>query len=356
MKLLHCADLHLDAPFAGQPEPQAAFLKNELLAMPEKIARLCLAEKCDLMLLSGDIFDGPYTRRSLDALTAALALVQVPVFIAPGNHDFCGGASPWLSEVFPENVHIFTRAVMDSVSLPELDCRVYGAGFVSMDCPPLLEGFTARQTERYAIGVLHGDPTRGDSPYCPVSTAQIRGSGLQYLALGHIHMAGSVQAGGTLCAWPGCPMGRGFDETGEKGVYLVDIGQTVTATFVPMDGPVFYDLETPAGADPVLALERVLPSSGSRDFYRITLTGEAEQPDLPRLEAEFARIPNLFLRDATLPPVDPWAEAGSDSLAGVYFRILQNALEGRDAETQKRITLAAKLSRQILDGQEVTLP
>ena len=35
----------------------------------------------------------------------------------------------------------------------------------------------------------------------------------------HTHRFGGVQrAGGTVYAWPGCMEGRGFDETGEKGV------------------------------------------------------------------------------------------------------------------------------------------
>ena len=356
MKLLHSADLHLDAPFASLPPEQAAALKKALLEIPGQLVRLCRQEDCRMMLLSGDLFDGPYTRQSLEALRDALAGAGVPVFVAPGNHDFCGGESPWLSESWPENVHIFTKPAITSLALPELDCRVYGGGFASMDCPGLLAGFRAEGGERYAIGVLHGDPTRTDSPYCPVTAAQVQESGLDYLALGHIHKGGSFRAGGTLCAWPGCPMGRGFDETGVKGALIVTLEESAEARFVPLDTPRFHDLEAEAGADPAAALAALLPPAGSRDFYRVTLTGESSGVDTEALLSRFSAFPNLRLRDQTTAPVDLWANAGADTLEGVYFQILRDAMEGQEEPVRRRIALAAKISRQILSGQEVVLP
>ena len=160
MKILHSADWHLDSPLQGHTTEQTALLRRALLAIPGKIAALCRAEKCDMMLLSGDLFDGPYTADSLNALRDALSEVAVPVFIAPGNHDYLGADSPWLTQSWPENVHIFTQPVLTAMEGP--GCTVYGAGFTSMDCPSLLEGFHAE--EKNALCVLHGDPTQVSSP------------------------------------------------------------------------------------------------------------------------------------------------------------------------------------------------
>ena len=88
MKILHSADIHLDAPFAGRTAEAADFLRRELLAVPGKLADLCVAEGCNLVLLSGDLFDGAYSRESYRALYTALERMGVPVFISPGNHDF----------------------------------------------------------------------------------------------------------------------------------------------------------------------------------------------------------------------------------------------------------------------------
>ena len=89
MKILHSADWHLDAAFTGRSPETVARLKQELLRVPGKIASLCREHNCDLMLLSGDLFDGEWTAQGVHALKTALSEAAVPVFISPGNHDFC---------------------------------------------------------------------------------------------------------------------------------------------------------------------------------------------------------------------------------------------------------------------------
>lgn len=356
MKVLHSADWHLDSPLTGRTSEQTELLRGELLRLPGKVVNAAREENCDLMLLAGDLFDGAYSRQSLDALRNALEDAAIPVFITPGNHDPVGSASPWTAESWPENVHIFTGESVRSVSLPELDCRVYGAAFENTFAPSLLEGFRASQEERYAVGVLHGDPTRADSPYCAVSAVQAAESGLDYLALGHIHKRGEFLAGRTLCAWPGCPMGRGYDETGEKGVLIAELGEAVSCRFLALDTLRFFDLECPAGENPFAALAAFLPPVGNQDFYRITLTGESGNVDVDALLAAYCAFPNLELRDRTVLPLDVWGTAGEDTLEGIYFGLLKASMEGQDEKTAERIALAAKISRKILSGQEVRLP
>lgn len=351
MKILHAADLHLGTPFTGRSEEAVRTLKKALLDVPQKIVQLCKVHNCDLLLLSGDLFDGVADAESLAALKSALAQTDVPTFISPGNHDFCNSDSPWLRETWPKHVHIFTKPAMESIALPELDCRIYGAGFTSMDCPSLLDHFRAAGSETYHIATLHGDPLQKNAPYNPITQAQVANSGLHYLALGHLHTKGQFTAGDTLCAWPGSAMGRGYDETGDRGLYLVTIADDVRAEFIPLDNPRFYDLESEVLSTPAEALQAVLPPVGNEDFYRITLTGEAEPFDLAALQ--LPQFPNLELRDRTTPPADLWAVMAEDSLEGMYFSMLHDALEGEDGETA---LLAAKISRRLLDGREVALP
>ena len=351
MKILHSADLHLDTPFIGKSAQQAQFLREQLRAVPDQLARLCRQELCDLVLLSGDLFDGPWTRESLDSLRYALEDCAVPVFISPGNRDYVNPNSPYRTEHWPSNVHIFQRPRIESCLLEELDCRVYGAGYRSADCGSLLDGFRREHDARYHIGVLHGDPTRADSPCCPVTADQVLRSGLDYLALGHIHKSGQFWQGRTLCAWPGCPMGRGFDETGTKGALLVTVRGDAQVRFVPLDTPRFFE-ETASTA----TLPQLLSSVGFRDFYRITLTGEGNQPPLSALYERYSNFPNLELIDHRSAPSALWSQVDTDTLEGVYFRILQDAFKASDPETGQIIELAAQLSWQILNGQEVVLP
>jgi len=355
LKLLHSADWHLDSPFASFSEEQRRFLRRQQLLIPGKIAELCTREGCDLVLLAGDLFDTEATRESIDAVKRGLERCGVPVFVSPGNHDYVCPGSPWLEEAWPDNVHVFTGG-LESVAVERLNCRVWGGAFHSMDCPPLLEGFRAECRELYAVALLHGDPTQASSPYNPVTAAQVRASGLDYLALGHIHRAGSFRAGAALCGWPGCPMGRGWDETGDKGVYLVSLeGERAELRSVSLDLPRFLERNADISRGAQEALEAILPPGASADFYRVTLTGQGGA-DLPSLLRAFSHIPNLTLTDRTEPPLDIWGEEGSDTLEGTYFRLLKEQLDGADPQTARRIRLAAELSRRLLEGREVVLP
>ena len=356
MKILHSADWHLDAPLTGRTEQQAAFLRREMGKIPGKIADLCRKEDCRMLLLSGDLFDGAYTKESYRAVYDALEELAIPVFIAPGNHDYCRPSSVYVAERWPENVHIFTHPVMEQVYLEELDCMVYGAGYDAMDCPALLEDFRASGKGKWHIGVLHGDATTAASPYCPVSAQQVRASGLDYLALGHIHKGGSFRSGESFCAWPGCPMGHGYDESGIKGVILLELEEKLEAKVLPLDTPRFYDETVEVGDDAAKALTSLLPGIETQDFYRVTLEGYADGVDMEALTAQFSHIQNLELRDKTIPETALWGSVGEDSLEGMYFGILKDAMDTDSERLQRCVKLAARISRQILDGQEVRLP
>ena len=100
----------------------------------------------------------------------------------------------------------------------------------------------------------------------------------------------------------------------------------------------------------------MLPGMESGDFYRITLTGYSAGVDLKQIREEFSYIQNLILRDETRPEMDLWSGLGEDTLEGVFFGLLHNMSESESETLSRRAKLAARISRQILDGQEVKLP
>ena len=356
IRILHTADWHIDAPLRSFTDHQRRELRASLLELPGKIADLCIREGCDLVLLAGDVFDGPYSREGYEAVYRALERMEVPVFIAPGNHDPYRDLSPWVRESWPENVYLFRRQELSSFAIRELDCRVYGAAYTASECPGLLEHFHADCAEAHALLVLHGDPTDPRSPYCPVTSAQIRDSGLDYAALGHIHAQGRFQAGAGLCVWPGCPMGKGFDETGIKGVCIAEIEDSVSVRFLAVEGPRFYDYTVPALADPAEAVGVLLPPQGSRDHIRVRLTGETAAGATDGLALGFADWPNLTILDETTVPGNVWDRAGEDTLTGLFFRILRDGAKESDPDTAATLELAARIGRKILEGREVELP
>ncbi len=358
VKILHCADLHLGSLFGGVSGDTAQVLTQRQRELPSLLARLCRQENCDMVLLSGDLFDGQVTESVLKDTVRWLERMEVPVCIAPGNHDYIAPDSPYERTAWPSNVHIFKRSQMESVSVPRLDIRVWGAGFSSMDCSGLLEGFRASGKEKYQVGVLHGDPTSAQSPCCPVTRGQVRDSGLHYLALGHIHKAGRFTAGNTLCAWPGCPMGRGFDETGVKGAFVVTLSEgEPELRFFDLGQGRFEDIEVNIGEDPLEDILGALPGDTREDVYRITLTGTGEKPDLAALKEKLREsFLELILEDETRRPADLWENAGQDTLEGQLFALLRDAAQTASPENKKVILLSAEITRRLLNGEVVELP
>ena len=195
--------------------------------------------------------------------------------------------------------------------------------------------------------VLHGE-VGGQGRYGPVDPADIAASGLAYLALGHVHACSGLQrTGETFWAYPGCPEGRGFDETGEKGVLAVTVadGGAVSARLVPLARRRYEIVEADVtGAESAeTALRSVLPAAPSEDCCRIVLTGRRDfpAPDLAALTA--LAEPFYFsvsLRDRTAEKRDLWVRAGEDSLTGLTLRALE-ALEGEERDLAARFALAA---------------
>lgn len=353
IKILHAADFHLDSAFASLPPEKAAARRREQRAALEQLAALC--DGCDLVLLSGDLFDSARVYRdTLDALKRFFAAVQAEIFIAPGNHDWLAEGSPYLTEDWGERVHIFKSDTVERVRLDA--CDVYGAAFTAQEMPPLLDGFHVADPDRLNLMVLHGE-LQANSVYNAVSAEAIAASGLDYLALGHIHKAEARMFGRTLCAWPGCLMGRGFDECGEKGVYRVTADKNgVQTEFVPLRTRKYEILSVEAGDDPLAAIEAALPADTENDCYRILLNGESDAVDLSALEAALApRFYSLSVRDRTRPKQALWAAAGDDTLRGHFLRELKEQYDTADEDLRRKLAAAAKLGTALMDGREAAL-
>ncbi len=360
LKFIHAADFHLDSVFAALPPGRAAERRRESRELAFRLADYVNGHGVQLVLLAGDLFDSasPY-RETGEALAEALGRMKARVFAAPGNHDWYGPGSPWLTERWPENVHIFRESVMTSVDVPELGVTVSGAAFTGPEQgESFLRGFTAPRNGRFQIGLLHGEAEAAEGRYNPIRREEIDASGLDYLALGHIHKRGEGKSG-VPCAWPGCIEGRGFDELGEKGFYegLADGGR-VSLSFVPFARRRYEVLEVDVtGKNPRTAVEAALPEDTRGDLYRILLTGEAGQggADAKALKTALAeRFYALEVRDHTRVAADDWARSGEDSLRGLFLRELRRRWDAAgDSAEQEVITRAVRFGLAALDHRDL---
>lgn len=375
MKLLHASDLHLDSPFTGLTPEQAMTRRAELRRIPARLAELARRERVDLLLLPGDLFDGERVYpETIQSLTEALASLDIPVFIAPGNHDCYHSRSPYAVNRWPDHVHIFTAPELRAVELPRLNCVVHGCAFTSPyreDSP--LTGFSAPDDGRLHLLCLHSEIAPAGR-YAPIAPKELAASNIRYAALGHVHTASSGTEGHTLWAYSGCPEGRGFDESGPKGVLLVSFDEPAALVINSPDGPsAAFSAGSPPAAVSFLPLcqreyrieavdvsdfPSVLPQEPSPDLVRFLLRGERARPlDLAALTAQAA--PHFFhveLRDETTLPQDLWARADEDSLTGLFLREMRRQLDAAPADQRETVILAARFGLAALEGGEDIRP
>lgn len=236
MKFVHAADLHLDSPY------KSILSLNE--ALGEALRRLgnlafdnliqyCIEKQLDFLLIAGDSFDS--ASGSLAAQHRFLKGMDqldkngIEVYLICGNHD---PETQWSTSFqLPSNVHRFGSKSVERLDFKSGDlwrASIYG---VSFDKREVYENW-AKQFQRedkvpFAIGMLHGSlgGRTGHEPYCPFSLEDLRISGMDYWALGHIHKREVVLPSDPVAIYPGNLQGRHFNESGAKGCYLVEVDQ-----------------------------------------------------------------------------------------------------------------------------------
>ena len=365
-QFIHAADFHLDSAFGALTARQAAARRRESRETAFRLANYVNGHGIGLVLLAGDLFDsGSAFRETGEQLAQALGQMQAKVFIAPGNHDWIGPGSPWLTVNWPENVQIFRENAMTAVDLPEWNLTIHGAAFTGPEqAAGLLTGFAAPEDGRVHIGLLHGEIDPAEARYDPIRREEIAASGLHYLALGHIHKrAEPVTLGKTLCAWPGCPEGRGFDECGEHGFVLLEIdGQTrqCRRRFIPIARRQIYAVDIDVtGCNSTMDMAERIEAELQAHAYpqtslmKFVLVGELDvecEKNIDYLVKQFEPY-FYFLKiyDETGFHVDYKAFARDVSLKGEFVRTVMK--EETLSEEEKAEII--RYGIQILAGEEV---
>ncbi|MBQ3181807.1 MAG: DNA repair exonuclease [Clostridia bacterium] len=351
-KIIHCADVHFDSVMSGIKDSKKVNIRREDMRKTfQKI--IALAMDSDILLISGDLFDAKKVSKStLEFIKGEfLKIPEVAVFIVAGNHDYLGETSVYKTFDFGKNVHIFGTQ-MECVELA--DCDVYGISFKTPnDEREMLSGFSVKNPDKINICLMHANLSGND--YNPIKISDIEKSGLDYLALGHIHKASEIKkANSTYYAYCGCPEGRGNDETGEKGVYKIELikGNILASEFIPVATRMYIDEEIDISGtgnyDEII--ERILTKyKGEKHLYRFTLTGSCDFFIDTEVIEEKIEAFSLTVRDKTTPSVDLCELAKEFSLKGLFVRF---ALENKNNLTEEEFNDAIKSGLYYIEKEE----
>lgn len=233
MRFIHAADLHIDSPLLGLEAYEGAPVERLREATREafsSLVSLAIDQSVDLVILAGDLFDGPWKDMKTGLWTAgqfqrlAAANDGIPVYMLRGNHDAKSEVRKTLA--WPENVHEFSVRRPQTFKLEDLDVALHGQGFAEREVPDdLTDNYPAPVEGMFNVGVLHTSLTGSSvhDTYAPTSPQQLATLGYDYWALGHIHQRDLVRDSSPVIAFSGNPQGRHINEPGAKGCWLVGV-------------------------------------------------------------------------------------------------------------------------------------
>lgn len=347
MKIIHCSDLHLDADLRSRFDAgSAADRRAELMNTFRRLCRQAREFHARAVLICGDLFDtdtpSPSAVRAVEDLV--LTYSEILFFCLRGNHD--SRSVLFRTREMPGNLRLFDDrwTVWELESGPEEQrfaeqrkiCIIGKKADDGLFTPPPLD------PSNLNIVMLHGQIREGMSASDPetVPLGALRGIGIDYLALGHLHSYRSfpLDQRGTA-AYSGCLEGRGFDECGECGFVLLDTDTPsgrIRSRFIPFASRSLYRVSCDVSrcvsdAEVYERISSALSSSPAqaRDLVRLELTGNLEyncSPDPALIRAEWEDGYHYFdCVDNTVPVVHSEDFLCDATLKGEFVRIVSAA-------------------------------
>lgn len=390
IKIFHCGDIHLDAPFSGVSPTESNRRRVSLLDRFAEMMRFANDNRADLVVIAGDLFDSGYAQPStVKAVSDLLKDLRCPVVITPGNHDPYDKESVYKTAQFPENVHIFSSEELSRIDFDEIGVSVCGYAFTSSSHQerPLKEQTSALLSSKNVnILCAHTDIYTPNSTYAPISAAELEESGFLYAALGHIHKTPEMlKFGDCYASYCGFAEGRGFDECGAGGAWLININNSYFPAKVDAERVCVsrsrYEVKTVdiTGAesdstaasmiDKVLAEDSRIPigdPTSDADCHRkdgeavvrIILKGELPMTYSPltgAIEKLLRAHCRVEIRDCTLPIYDASYLEKNMTVKGEFYRMLLPMLSNGTAEEKQTAALALRYGLCAMSGQDIVI-
>ena len=371
MKIIHCADIHLDSKMsANLTKEKARERKTELLTTFQNMVAYGAEQGVAAIIIAGDLFDTKNV--SATARNVVKDLIQghpqIAFYYLQGNHDE-GSFTSGLSEL-PENLHLFGNNWTSYELSGTENTSGKGVAVTGVELTPENSGSIyntlSLDADQCNIVVLHGQ----ESEYSAKDKAEVihltalKNKGIDYLALGHIHgyKKERLDGRGVYC-YPGCLEGRGFDECGEHGVVELSVDEaagTVESCFVPFASRNLYTIpvDITGCVSTMEILERMKEETDAANYpekslVKYELTGkvdvESEKETDFLLHQFSSRFYFVKIKDSSKYLVDYASFAKDVSLKGEFIRTVM----GREDLSEEDKAAVIHYGLQALAGEEI---
>ncbi|MDO5575241.1 MAG: metallophosphoesterase, partial [bacterium] len=361
MKLIHCADIHLDSRMeANLTKEQAKLRKNELLLTFCDLVEYAATHDVKAVMIAGDLFDtGRVAVRTRNVVMELMTgHPQIDFYYIRGNHD-----QTWLTaeqEGLPDNLYLFDEE-WKSYTYSGEAITISGVE-LSADNHLRVCNTLVLDPDRVNIVMMHGQEAHyhGKDQAEIINLRELRDKSIDYLALGHLHSykAEPLDKRG-ICCYSGCLEGRGFDECGEKGFVLLDVKDgRIESQFIPFARRTLFEvpvdlsgLQTAGEIEAVVAEQ--LSKIGKENLVKVLLQGSVEvdtPKDVDYLLSRFAGD-YFFLKIYDQTKLDIHIEDYQNdvSLKGEFIRMVLSEKLPQERKTQIILNGIRALSGEEID-------
>lgn len=339
MKFVHIADMHFDTEFESiaQINNLSEIRRLEQRKILKKVIEYCKDNNTELLLISGDLYEQKYIRKSTIKYINDLfnEIPDTKIFISPGNHDPYIKNSYYNTYEWNKNVYIFKDEI-EKIKLDE-NTNIYGYGFTDFYCKNSgIEEIILDEKNKINILITHGSLDGGNDDYKqynPISNSKLRNIGFDYIALGHIHKRYDNENKTNRIVYPGSPISMGFDELGEHGMIIGEINKGRTdIEFIKLDEREYKEIEI--DITDFTSKEEIIEKINSleleeKNLYKIILNG------FRNIEINLREIISLVehenivkIKDKTQISFDIESIKNQNDIKGIFIkRILERAEE-----------------------------
>lgn len=372
LRILHCSDIHLDAPYTGLTAEKSEERRRELRSSFMRMMQYVRDRGVDIVLMSGDIFDTEYaTNTTAEVLIREFRNCPDTVFIiAPGHTDAYEGNPIYTSGRLPSNCYAFTEDKLSRFDFESYNVTVYGWALRS---PALTESpLTGRQVDdvsRINIVCGYADLDGADgSDACPIPLSDLKRFGADYYALGSRHEASEfAKLGDSIYSYCGSLECTGFHDPGLGGANLIVADYTDGELSLDVRKLTFGHLRFLTEAIDITGvntpneiinrISRLISDKkyGLETALRIELTGLLEPRfTVPRnFESDAFGLYYFDITDKTLPLWNVEAFRRDMSVKGELFRHFLPLLESEDKEERLVAARAFRIGLAALEGRDI---
>jgi DNA repair exonuclease SbcCD nuclease subunit len=285
LKILHTSDTHLGMKFAGYPEVQAELSEARFKTL-EKLVTHANSEKCDLLIIAGDLFDRVSIAKK-DIIRASKILQEFQgrlVAVLPGNHDFISSdpTDLWLyfRENISDNVIVLNEKKVYSLQHYDLDVHLYAAPCHAKQSGENSIAWIKESTRdgsvAHHIGVAHGS-LEGFSPdfdqrYYPMTVSELQNCGVDLWLMGHTHIQYPDKPSATdIIFYPGTPEPDGFDCQHEGKAWMLEIDDDKKIHPASLSIGTYKFLREELEVASASALEMLRKRYSSEDYRKVLL-------------------------------------------------------------------------------------